>query len=313
MIACRLSLLQCIDLIYQCVYIIAMMSLNSDQLDAFEAVARLKSFTTAAMELHLTQPALSRRIQSLERDLNTSLLLRKPSGIELTTAGGRLLRFIETKRLLENELKSDLDQSESKEPMGVVRIAGYTSILHNMVTPAIASFLRKHPHVGIHYLATQDVRPHERQADMLLKAETDLLLTISDFSNRDLISHFLGDQQLVAVESTRYTGRSDVYLDTRPEDQTTVEFFNKQKVKQPHYERSYLYDEEGILKGVMQGLGRAVVFRSLIKKTMALRQVPDCNPMTWPMYLVYRKQTHYLPAMDAIRRAILASSGTLLN
>ena len=86
------------------------MSLNSDQLDAFEAVARLGSFTAAASKLHLTQPALSRRIQSLEEHLNAALFFRKPSGIELTGAGFRLLRFVESKGLLESELTSDLSQ-----------------------------------------------------------------------------------------------------------------------------------------------------------------------------------------------------------
>jgi len=289
------------------------MSINSDQLDAFEAVARLGSFTGASSELHLTQPALSRRIQSLESELEIQLFLRKPGGIELTAAGFRLLRFVEKKGLLESELKSDLNLSESTEPMGMVRIAGYTSVLHTVVTPSIGKFLREHEKVNVQYFPTQDIRPFQRQADLLMKAEIDLLLTVADFGNRDITSHFIGHQELVAVESSVHQVRTNVYLDTRPEDHTTAEFFKKQPTKPPTYERCFVYDEDGILKAVMQGMGRAVVFRSLIKKGMPIRIVRGSKPMAWSMYLNYRKQFHYLPAMAGIRDAILASAATYLN
>lgn len=289
------------------------MSLNSDQLDAFEAVARLGSFTAAASKLHLTQPALSRRIQSLEEHLNAALFFRKPSGIELTGAGFRLLRFVESKGLLESELTSDLSQGESAEPMGRVRIAGYTSVLHTAITPSIGAFLRQHPKVSVHYQATQDIRPFERQIDLLMKAEIDLLVTVTDLSNRDLTSHFVGNQELIAVESTIHPARPNVYLDTRPEDVTTARFFKSQSGRAPQYERSFLYDEDGILRAVMEGLGRAVVFRSLIKKGMPVRPVRGMKPMVWPTYLAYRKQYHYLPAMAGIRDAILASAARHLN
>jgi len=57
-------------------------------LRAFEAVARLKSFTQAAGELMITQPALTRTIQQLEDALGATLLDRSPRHVELT-AGGR--------------------------------------------------------------------------------------------------------------------------------------------------------------------------------------------------------------------------------
>ncbi|MCB0416958.1 MAG: LysR family transcriptional regulator [Bdellovibrionales bacterium] len=289
------------------------MGLNTDQLAAFEAVARLGSFTAAAAKLHLTQPALSRRIQSLEEQLGTSLLFRKPTGVELTQAGGRLLRFVESQALLESHLREDLGQSESAEPKGVVRLAGYTSLLHTVVTPCIGAFLRSHPRVGVHYQPTQDIRPVERQAELVLRAETDLLLTVSDFGNRDLVSHFIGNQELIAVESTQYKVRREVYLDTRPEDQTTAEFLKAQPGKTPQYDRSFLYDEDGILKAVFQGMGRAIVFRSLIKKGMPCRQVKGFKPFLWPLYLIYRKQAYHLPAVAGIRDCILKDAKRFLN
>ncbi|MCK8086081.1 LysR family transcriptional regulator [Vibrio sp. 1CM8B] len=56
-------------------------------LKAFEAAARLMSFTLAAEELHVTQSAISRQIKQLEDELNTSLVIRKHRAIELTVQG----------------------------------------------------------------------------------------------------------------------------------------------------------------------------------------------------------------------------------
>ena len=56
-------------------------------LKAFEAAARLMSFTLAADELHVTQSAISRQIKQLEDELNASLVIRKHRAIELTEHG----------------------------------------------------------------------------------------------------------------------------------------------------------------------------------------------------------------------------------
>ncbi|MGR5388613.1 LysR family transcriptional regulator [Vibrio crassostreae] len=56
-------------------------------LKAFEAAARLMSFTLAAEERHVTQSAISRQIKQLEDELNASLVIRKHRAIELTVQG----------------------------------------------------------------------------------------------------------------------------------------------------------------------------------------------------------------------------------
>ena len=63
-------------------------------LRAFEAVARRLSFRAAGEELHLTQPAISRQIRSLEEELGAALFLRGTRHVELTGAGSVLLREV---------------------------------------------------------------------------------------------------------------------------------------------------------------------------------------------------------------------------
>ena len=72
------------------------------QIRCFKRVAELRSFTAAAKYLNITQPALSRQVQTLEDDLGTQLLLRTTRGVQPTAAGkvmmemgGNLLDYME--------------------------------------------------------------------------------------------------------------------------------------------------------------------------------------------------------------------------
>lgn len=65
------------------------------QVHAFLAIHRHKSFTSAAAELHLSQPAISRRLALLEVQLGASLLDRLPTGVVLTDAGRAVLPYAE--------------------------------------------------------------------------------------------------------------------------------------------------------------------------------------------------------------------------
>ncbi|RYY05538.1 MAG: LysR family transcriptional regulator, partial [Alphaproteobacteria bacterium] len=62
-------------------------TMDIHQIRCFQRVAELRSFTAAAKHLNITQPALSRQVQSLEDDLGTQLLLRTTRGVQPTAAG----------------------------------------------------------------------------------------------------------------------------------------------------------------------------------------------------------------------------------
>ena len=60
------------------------------QLQYFTAIVREGSFSRAARRLHVGQPALSKQIRALERELGVDLLVRLPAGVRPTLAGARL-------------------------------------------------------------------------------------------------------------------------------------------------------------------------------------------------------------------------------
>jgi DNA-binding transcriptional LysR family regulator len=65
--------------------------MNLDQLRAFIMLAERRTFTEAARRLGLSQPTLSRQVQSLEEELGAKLLVRTPRGVALTDSGARFL------------------------------------------------------------------------------------------------------------------------------------------------------------------------------------------------------------------------------
>ena len=69
----------------------AMRSFNLDQLRAFVEVVERGSFTAAAKQLNLTQPAVTHQLQELERRLNVTLVERLGKRAHLTEAGEKLI------------------------------------------------------------------------------------------------------------------------------------------------------------------------------------------------------------------------------
>ena len=69
--------------------------MNLKQLEAFVRVAETKSFSAAAKKLYLTQPTVSAHIASLEKELNTCLLVRNTKGVSLSESGKELYAYAE--------------------------------------------------------------------------------------------------------------------------------------------------------------------------------------------------------------------------
>src|SRR5579863_3906029 len=121
-------------------------AMNTDQLQTFVVLARTGSFTKAAAELNLSQPAVSRHIQKLEHELGVPLLDQRRGRIELSEAGERLLTFadevIEGRRRLMESLGAGPRALE-----GELRIAASTTPGEFLVPGLVAAFTKRHPRV----------------------------------------------------------------------------------------------------------------------------------------------------------------------
>lgn len=272
------------------------MKLSHLQLEAFEIIARVGSFSKAAQVLHLTQPALSRRIQELEAYLSMTLFLRSAGGVQLTEEGKRLLKYAQSLDLLEEELFFDLSKKTDKELGGMVRINGPASVIHPAVLPSLASFLTKHPHVQI----TCNALPLSQIAETLFSGQCDFAITDNKIERTDIENHFIGEEHYVLTESTREKPRKNIYLDISPADNTTGQFFKIQKRKPRRYQRSFMNDEWGINIATELGIGRAVKPQHMVFAHSRTKILTRYRPLIKSVYLHYRKQPYYTKLMQSV-------------
>ncbi|CAD5374198.1 LysR family transcriptional regulator [Rubrivivax sp. A210] len=115
-------------------------------LRAFEAVARRTSFSAAAAELHLSQPAISRQIRGLEDEIGLALFLRGTRHVELTAAGGQLLRSVAPLLGQLDTTVRQLRSSQRRQPVGVSTFASFASM---WLLPRLPAFQAEHPQLDI--------------------------------------------------------------------------------------------------------------------------------------------------------------------
>jgi LysR family transcriptional activator of glutamate synthase operon len=117
-----------------------------DQLRAFVAVARAGRFTRAARRLGTTQPNLSRRVQQLEAQVGSKLVVRTPAGVVLTSAGERFLAHAE-RALASIDAGRTAIEELSGEPRGVVALGSQPTISAYILPALLARFQRRAPQV----------------------------------------------------------------------------------------------------------------------------------------------------------------------
>jgi DNA-binding transcriptional LysR family regulator len=116
------------------------MSQSLNDLTAFLAVARERSFTRAAVKLGVSQPALSKTIRGLEASLGLRLLTRTTRRVSLTEAGERLLTS--TGPRIEDIQRALIALSELREkPAGTVRLTATEYAAQSLLWPVIRSIL----------------------------------------------------------------------------------------------------------------------------------------------------------------------------
>lgn len=124
------------------------MSMDFNNLAAFAAVAREKSFTRAAAKLRVSPSALSQTISSLEERLGMRLLTRTTRSVSCTEAGERLMRTV-APRLGEIELELAALTELRDKPAGTLRITAGEHPAISVLQPALRKFLPDYPDVKV--------------------------------------------------------------------------------------------------------------------------------------------------------------------
>jgi DNA-binding transcriptional LysR family regulator len=166
------------------------------QLEYFLAVIDHGGFTSAATALHVSQPALSVAVKSLEKDLGALLFHRLPRGVRLTEAGAE---FAQSARMIMRELVTARARVDAVTGLiaGRLDIISLPGMLLDPLAPVIGRFRRRHPRVRVRVVqaeAAEDVRNAVRAGD----AELGLTDAVES-ADRDVIGEPILEQELVAV------------------------------------------------------------------------------------------------------------------
>jgi LysR family carnitine catabolism transcriptional activator len=181
--------------------------MNVKQLRAFLAVAECLSFAQAGERLHLSQPALSLAIKSLEDDLGGQLLARTTRNVSLTPEGETLLP-------LARQLLADWDNTEEllrqrfTLQMGKVSVAAMPSFAGNLLPVALKVFRGRYPRVNV---AVHDVI-NEQVLEMVRHRRVELGIGFEPESSNSLVfTPFYMDRFVAVVAAdSPLAGRDEV-------------------------------------------------------------------------------------------------------
>lgn len=173
---------------------------NLNDLLSFVTVAREGSFTRAAAQLGVTQPALSQAISGLEERMQIRLLTRTTRSVSVTAAGERLLQSV-GHRIDEIEAELDMLTALRDKPAGTVRITCGSNVLKTTLLPKLTPLLREYPDIHIEFDANHGFRD-------IVADRFDAGVRLGDTIDKDMIAVPIGPKlRMAAVASPEYFAR----------------------------------------------------------------------------------------------------------
>ncbi|QPF87551.1 LysR family transcriptional regulator [Bradyrhizobium genosp. L] len=288
-----------------------------NDLIAFLAVARERSFTRAAARLGVSQSALSHTMRALEERLGLRLLTRTTRSVAPTAAGERLLQSIGP-RFEEIEAELAALSALRERPAGSIRINAGAHAAETILWPALASLLPRYPDIKV------ELSIDDSLAD-IVAGRFDAGVRLGEQVARDMIAVRIGpDFRMVVVGAPAYFKQREP--PKRPQDLTRHDCIN---IRLPTHGSIYAWEFEKRgrplkarvdgqltfnstplrIKAAMAGLGLAYVSEDQVRPQLAkgqLLQVLDdwCAPFPgYHLYYPSRRQSSpaFALLVDALR------------
>jgi DNA-binding transcriptional LysR family regulator len=290
---------------------------NANDLLAFLAVAKERSFTRAAAQLGVSQSALSHTIRGLEERLGLRLLTRTTRSVAPTEAGERLVRTVGPRF---DEIETELAALSAlrEKPAGTIRISSGEHAAEMILWPAMAKLLPHYPDIKVEIVVDNGLTD-------IVAERCDAGIRFGEQVERDMIAVRIGpDIRLVAVGAPSYFARWP--RPKEPQDLTDHHCIN---FRLPTYSGLYAWEFEKdgrdvnvrvegqlvfnstalILKAALAGFGLAYLPEDQVQPHIAggrLIQVLDdwCAPFSG-YHLYYPSRRQPTPAfallVDALR------------
>ena len=262
---------------------------------AFEAAARTGSFTRAAQELAISQPAVSHAMRVLETELGVALFERRHKGVETTEAGRHLLEQVNLGLTVIDQALRDVRSMAAGHQ---VTLAVSTATATWWLLPRIARFKQMYPDIGLRCITTDTDLDLERE-------HIDLAITLGsgDFG-RHQRWHFV-DEEIFPVCSAAFLQRSGPLKDLAALTRTTLLHLEERYrprldwpgwlahfgVKLGRSRKVFRFNDYSIvLQAAMEGQGVALGWRhlvaSLITQGLLVRPFAQSVTTDQPIHIV---------------------------
>ncbi|MBN8890522.1 MAG: LysR family transcriptional regulator [Acetobacteraceae bacterium SCN 69-10] len=232
---------------------------NINDLIAFLAVARERSFTKAAAKLGVSQSALSHTIRGLEARLGLRLLTRTTRSVAPTEAGERLVRTVGPRfDEIEAELAA-LNEMRDK-PAGTIRITAGEHSAETIVWPALAKLLPEYPDIHVEVIVDYGLTD-------IVTERYDAGVRLGEQVAKDMIAVRIGpDIRMAVVGAPSYFKRQD--KPRTPDDLTAHNCIN---LRLPTYGGLYPWEfEKGARELKVRVEGQLVFNNVALRRAAAL-------------------------------------------
>ena len=201
--------------------------LNFSEVEVFTVAAETKSFSEAARQLHLSQPAVSQQIRSLEQCLGVQLFHRSVQGVKMTDAGQVLLP--KARELLNLSWQIEEQMHSLDDEVAGHLVIGCTTTAGKYVLPFLAAtFIRHYPNVQV----TVEMCNCDSVVEPLLAREIPLGISSTRIVHKDMeCQPFFTDRVVLVVPAEHpFASRPSV----RPSDLLDQPFILREKGSSTH-------------------------------------------------------------------------------
>ncbi|WP_255496371.1 LysR substrate-binding domain-containing protein [Mucilaginibacter sp. FT3.2] len=167
------------------------------RLKVFYTVAQRLSFTKAANELFITQPAVTKHIKKLEQQLSVQLFKRNGNNITLTTAGKVLVHYADKIFQTYNALETELAQLNNLEA-GTLHIGASTTVAQTILPKILALFKKTYPEISFNFIQANT----DQVSQMILDEKLDIaIIEGSSHSPQLAYSPFAKDEIVLVTKA----------------------------------------------------------------------------------------------------------------
>ena len=293
------------------------------QMRVFAAVARQLSFTRAARELHLTQPAVSQQVKLLEQEIGLPLFEQIGRKVQLTPAGAELLRYANQAIELLREAGESLAAMRGLK-RGVLKL-GAVSTAKYFAPSLLSAFTPAYPEVTIKFA----VANREEIIKQLAGNDIDLVIMGRPPRELETIAEAFAKHPLVLIASPDHplACRRRIPL----KQLTTEHFIIREEGSGTRASMEHVFRERGvqfrvsmevssnetIKQAVMAGMGISFISSHTVGLELAARKLVVLDVVGLPImrdwYVIHLRDKRLSPIASAFRAFLLERGAGIIQ